>query len=77
MVSRSRESERGSALSIYTGIADVGAVIGGPSFGWVVDAAGYTALYAGVAAVFAAGLAVVAPWNARAARAAGAGAEPA
>jgi len=70
VVGRVGERDRGSALAIYTGIADVGTVIGGPVFGVVVDHLGYGAMYAMVAAVLIAGLALFVPWDARTHRAA-------
>jgi len=63
VVSRAGDRDRGAALAIYTGIADVGAVIGGPVFGVIVDRVGYGAMYGLVAVVIAAGLCVFLPWN--------------
>jgi predicted MFS family arabinose efflux permease len=65
VVSRARDSERGSAVAIYTGFSDLGMVIGGPMFGAVLDAAGYTAMYAFVAGFMLLGLAVFLPWYGR------------
>lgn len=65
VVGRAREQERGSALAIYTGIADVGAVLGGPAFGVIVAEAGYGALYGVVAVVLVAGMLLFVPWDAR------------
>ncbi len=65
VVARAREQERGSALAIYTGIADVGAVIGAPIFGLIVDRAGYTTLYGVVAGVLVTGLLIFVPWDTR------------
>jgi MFS family permease len=70
VVGRVGERDRGSALAIYTGIADVGAVIGGPLFGWVVDGVGYGAMYATIGVVLVAGLAAFVPWDAAVHRAA-------
>lgn len=70
VVGRARERDRGSAVAIYTGIADVGAVIGGPLFGVVLDHASYAVLYTLVAAILLGGLIVFLPWDARVQRAA-------
>ena len=35
VVTRVGEVDRGSALALFTGIADLGAVLGSPLFGWV------------------------------------------
>lgn len=65
VVGRARERDRGSAVAIYTGIADVGAVIGGPLFGVVLDCSSYAGLYALVGLILIAGLGVFLPWDAR------------
>jgi MFS family permease len=66
VVSRARDSERGSAVAIYTGFSDLGMVIGGPLFGAVLAAASYTAMYVFVAGFLGVGLAVFLLWNGRA-----------
>lgn len=45
VVSRARESERGSAVSVFTALFDLGMLIGGPLFGAVIAAAGYGAMF--------------------------------
>ncbi len=70
VVGRARERDRGSAVAIYTGIADVGAVIGGPMFGFVLARSSYTGLYMLVAVVLLVGLIVFLPWDSRVQRAA-------
>ena len=52
-------------MAIYTGIADVGVVLGGPLFGFVLEVADYTELYMGIAGFILLGLAVFLPWDAR------------
>lgn len=52
-------------MAIFTGLADLGMVAGGPVFGWIVERAGYFSLYAVVAASLGVGLVVFLPWNAR------------
>jgi len=65
VVGRARERDRGSAVAIYTGIADVGAVIGGPLFGLVLNHSSYAVLYSLVSAILIAGLIAFLPWDAR------------
>jgi MFS family permease len=45
VVARAPSSERGAALSIFTAIFDVGMLLGGPLFGWVIAASSHTAAY--------------------------------
>lgn len=46
VVTRSREAERGAAMAMYTGLFDVGVLLGGPSLGYIIDHAGYSAMFA-------------------------------
>jgi len=46
VVTRSREVERGSAMALYTGLFDVGVLLGGPSLGFIIDHAGYSTMFA-------------------------------
>ena len=63
VVTRVGEADRGSALALFTGIADLGAVVGSPLFGWMAERWSYTALYAVVAAGLALGVAIFWPWD--------------
>jgi predicted MFS family arabinose efflux permease len=46
VVTRSLEAERGSAMALYTGLFDVGVLLGGPSLGFIIDHAGYSTMFA-------------------------------
>lgn len=56
VVARAPASERGAALAIFTAIFDVGMLIGGPTFGWVIERASYGAAYVLAAVATVAGL---------------------
>jgi MFS family permease len=45
VVARARPSERGAAMTAFTALFHVGVLAGGPSFGLIIDAAGYPAAY--------------------------------
>ena len=51
VVTRARESDRGSAMAILTGMFDVGVVLGGPLFGAIIAGFGFTAAFGTAAAV--------------------------
>jgi MFS family permease len=65
VVTRAPEAQRGSALAIFTGLADLGVVAGGPLYGELLERTSYEFLYAAVAITVALGLMVFLPWNAR------------
>ncbi len=73
VVQRASEYQRGSALAIFTGLADLGVVVGGPVFGELLEATNYEFLYGAVALTLGLGLLVFLPWNARCVRARRAG----
>ncbi|HSJ99333.1 MAG TPA: MFS transporter [Myxococcota bacterium] len=66
-VTRSRESERGAAISILTALPDVGALLGAPSLGWIIEVRGFGAMFATAAGLLLAGTVVFAVWDGRAA----------
>lgn len=45
VVGRAREADRGSAMAIFTALFDLGVVLGGPLFGAISLAAGFSAVY--------------------------------
>ncbi len=65
VVSRARDSERGSAMAIYTGLFDVGILVGGPSLGFVIETFGYSAMFASAGGLVAFGAVVFALWDRR------------
>jgi len=63
VVTRARSAERGSAMAIYTALFDLGMLAGGPTLGFVIEAAGYGALFSVAAGAIVAGAAVFAVWD--------------
>lgn len=45
VVSRTPESNRGSTLALFTALFDLGVLVGGPSFGFVIERFGFAAMY--------------------------------
>src|SRR4030095_1747696 len=45
VVSRTPEENRGSTLALFTALFDLGVLIGGPSFGLVIERFGFAAMY--------------------------------
>ncbi len=65
VVTRATEADRGSAMGIFTALFDAGVVLGGPSFGAVVTAAGFSEMYASASALVVAGTLVFVVWDGR------------
>lgn len=65
IVSRARDAERGAAIAILTALPDVGALLGAPSLGWIIEASGFAAMFAAAAALLAAGTIAFAWWDRR------------
>jgi MFS family permease len=65
VVTRAREADRGSALAIFTALFDTGVLLGGPSFGAVIRAAGYPVMFASAALWIAFGTIVFFLWERR------------
>ncbi len=63
VVSRAPEENRGAAMAIFTALFDLGVLLGGPAFGLVIERAGYTPMFAGGAALLAAGTALFFFWD--------------
>jgi MFS family permease len=65
LVDRAPSTDRGSALSFFTAMLDVGTLIGGPILGAIIDTAGWSAMY--VTAGVALGIATIvfARWDRR------------
>jgi MFS family permease len=45
VVSRAAEADRGSAMAIFTGLFDVGALLGGPAFGAIIRFGSYSSMF--------------------------------
>jgi MFS family permease len=65
LVTRARDAERGSAMAIFTALFDLGMLVGGPTFGYLIDRAGYGAMYGSAAIFVAVGTAVFWLWDRR------------
>jgi MFS family permease len=63
VVTRARDADRGSAMAIFTALFDLGALIGGPTFGFVVDARGFPSMFVAASAVIVVGIAGFAAWD--------------
>lgn len=57
VVARSRPSERGAGLALFTALFDAGMMVGGPAFGVIVKLAGYEAMFTSAAALCVVGAA--------------------
>lgn len=66
VVTRAREAGRGAAISIFTALPDVGALLGAPVLGWLIEVRGFSAMFATAAALLAVGTVVFAAWDRRA-----------
>jgi len=65
VVTRASEADRGSAMAIFTGLFDVGWMLGGLLFGALSRSLGFAATYATAAGVIALGTGVFAAWDRR------------
>lgn len=68
VVARAPEENRGAALAVFTGLFDVGVLVGGPAFGVVIERAGYPAMFAAGALLIAAGALAFFAWDRAATR---------
>ena len=66
VVDRARAEERGTAVSLFTAMFDVGALLGGPSLGAIITLASYGVMYATAAAFLAASTLVYLAWDMKA-----------
>jgi predicted MFS family arabinose efflux permease len=60
VVNRARDADRGTAMSIYTALFDLGVLLGGPLLGGLIDRFGYTTMFITDATLILAGTAVFA-----------------
>lgn len=63
IVTRASEAGRGSAISILTALPDLGALLGAPLLGWIIEASGFAAMFASAAGALAVGSVVFATWD--------------
>ena len=65
VVNRARDSERGSAMSIFTSIFDVSLLVGAPAVGFLIDGSGYLLAFSTAGVVLVVGAVVYAWWDRR------------
>jgi MFS family permease len=65
VVNRVSDDSRGTALAIFTGLFDLGMLVGSSAFGALVEWRGFAVLYGFGAAVLASALALFVRWDAR------------
>jgi MFS family permease len=63
LVSRARISERGAAMAIFTGLFDVGTLLGGPLLGLTIGLGGYRTMFTVAGLVIVGGSLVFARWD--------------
>ncbi len=63
VVTRCRESDRGSAMALYTGLFDLGVLLGAPSLGFLIDHSGYPSMFAAAGALVAVATLVFVVWD--------------
>jgi MFS family permease len=69
VVSRASESGRGAAISIHTSLPDVGGLLGAPLLGWIIEAHGFSPMFAAGGVMLALGSLLFFVWDRRAGRA--------
>jgi MFS family permease len=65
VVARSRERHLGSASAIFSGVFDLGSLLGSPILGVLIETQGYPAMFAAAAVWIGAGVVVFAWWDHR------------
>lgn len=63
VVTRARPADRGTAMAIYTGLFDLGVLVGGPTLGSAIERFGYTFMFHAAAGLVLLGLGVFAFWD--------------
>jgi MFS family permease len=63
IVTRAGEADRAAAIAVLTTLPDVGALLGAPSLGWIIELAGFSAMFATAGVALALGIAAFAAWD--------------
>ena len=63
VVTRCRSADRGSAMALYTGLFDLGALLGGVSLGFLIDHYGYSAMFSTAGVFVVVGVISYAIWD--------------
>ena len=66
LVDRAPDSDRGSAMSFFTALLDIGTLIGGPVLGVLIDTAGWSPMYVFSGVFLAIATVIFARWDRRA-----------
>jgi MFS family permease len=65
VVTRTPEANRGAAMALFTALFDLGLLVGGPTFGWLIERAGYAAMFRAGAGLTALGTSIFMVWERR------------
>jgi predicted MFS family arabinose efflux permease len=65
VVNRARDSERGSAIAIFTAVFDISLLVGAPAVGFLIDGSGYLVAFAVAGVVLVVGAVAYAIWDRR------------
>jgi len=65
VVTRTPEANRGMAMAVFTALFDLGVLVGGPAFGWVIEARGFAAMFGVAGLLITIGTLVFFTWDAR------------
>ncbi|MEX0864886.1 MAG: MFS transporter [Acidimicrobiia bacterium] len=65
VVNRARDSERGSAMSIFTSIFDISLLVGAPTVGFLIDGSGYLVAFGAAGVALVIGAVVYGLWDRR------------
>jgi MFS family permease len=65
VVTRTPESNRGTTLALFTALFDLGVLVGGPIFGFVIERLGFAAMFAAAGFAIALATALFFAWDAR------------
>ena len=63
VITRAHPRERGTAMAIFTGVFDVGMLMGNPALGLIIITGGYGVMFGAAAAWLVAGAAIFARWD--------------
>ena len=66
LVDRAPDSDRGSAMSFFTALLDIGTLVGGPILGVLIDTAGWSPMYVFSGVFLAVATVIFARWDRRA-----------
>jgi predicted MFS family arabinose efflux permease len=65
VVTRTPEENRGTTLALFTALFDLGVLVGGPLFGFVIERLGFSAMFGVAGVALALGALGFFAWDAR------------